>query len=424
MPTMPIRRAAPRHGRRRRLIPLTALLGMLATLLLVPAGPAHAASLTQVTGFGSNPGNLTMHRYVPDGLPSGRPVVVLLHGCAQGPADYFANSGWQKYADAYGFTVVAAGQQTGNNSSRCFNWFEPGDTRRGQGEALSIRQMVDRVLRDQSADPARVYLTGLSAGGAMTAAMLAAYPDVFAGGAVIAGLPHGCATSMIEAFSCMNPGRTRTAAAWGDLVRSAHPGYSGRRPAVSLWHGGADYTVATANLTESVKQWTNVHATDTTGDATSSLPASTTRTEYRNASGEPVVVSYLTADNGHGTPVAPGGGTDQCGQAAAYFLSSVCSSYHIAQDWNLSGTAPGPGPEPGPEPDPEPEPEPGPDPEPPLSCVTASNYAHTQAGRAVHRYGYAYAVGSGDNLGLWSLAVTTSVTETAPGHWTRTAACP
>lgn len=315
---------------------LTALVLSLISVLAV-AGPVRAAvPLERVTSFGSNPGNLVMYRYVPAGLAAGSPVVVLLHGCGQRAQEYADNAGWRKFADADGFALVVAEQQSANNLSRCFNWFEPGDVARGGGEALSIRQMVDHTLGSLAADPDRVYVTGLSAGGAMTASLLAAYPDVFAGGAVIAGVPHGCASGMLGAFSCMYPGRAETARTWGDRVRAAYPGYTGRRPAVSLWHGGADHTVATANLAESVKQWTNVLGGDQQPDATSQLPAGTTRSVYDTGAGAPPVIGYLTPGNGHGTPVAPGDGAQQCGNAGAYFLTSLCSSYHIASDWGLT----------------------------------------------------------------------------------------
>jgi feruloyl esterase len=419
---------APPRRRRRAAAVLSALALAITALVTLP-GQATAAQLQPVTGFGSNPGNLVMHRYVPDNLPAGRPVVLVLHGCGQSGPEYFGNAGWRTYADSVGFTVIAAEQRTANNSSRCFNWFESGDTARGQGEALSLKQMVDRVLADQAADPGRVYVSGLSAGGAMTSTMLAAYPDVFDGGAVIAGIPHRCATSMTGAFGCMNPGRTQTAAAWGDAVRATFPGYSGPWPRVSVWHGGQDYVVASANLTESVKQWTHVHGTDQTPDATAALPANTTRHEYRTAAGAPVVISYLTAGNGHGTPVDP----PACGTAGSYFLDSICSTAYTLEDWNLTaGTDPADPTDPSDPADPADPADPSDPSDPadptdpadpaPAPCHTSSNYAHTQAGRAVHRLGYAYAVGSGDLLGLWNVAAVTTLRESPAGYFTRTTA--
>ena len=240
-----------------------------------------------------------MYRYAPDGLPAGSPVVVVLHGCTQDAATYFEGAGWKSFADSAGFSVVAAQQEQGNNINKCFNWFQSGDVARGQGEAASIKQMVDRTVADLDGDASRVFVTGLSAGGAMTSSMLAAYPDVFKAGAVIAGLPHGCATTVAEAFTCMNPGVTKSASEWGDLARSAAPDHSGARPTVSVWHGTADTTVVPASAKESVKQWTDVHGADQEADATEELPGGTTRDDYTGEGGS-VVVRELHRE-GHGS---------------------------------------------------------------------------------------------------------------------------
>ena len=105
------------------------------------------------------------------------------------------------------------------HANGCFNWFQSGDIERGHGEAASIRQMVATMVSDHGIDPARVFVTGLSAGGAMTSVMLATYPEVFAGGAIIAGLPYGAATNMQQAFETMYRCPPRAARAWGELVR-------------------------------------------------------------------------------------------------------------------------------------------------------------------------------------------------------------
>ena len=181
---------------------------LLAALLVAAPAPAAAAVTAEVTGFGTNPGALRMFRYVPDGLPAGAPLVVAMHGCTQTASAYDDEPGWTALADRWKFAVVLPEQQTANNSSRCFNWFEPGDIARGQGEALSIKQMVDKTRADLGTDPARTFVTGLSAGGAMTSVMLATYPEVFAGGAVMAGIPFRCASGVSQAFTCLSPSRT------------------------------------------------------------------------------------------------------------------------------------------------------------------------------------------------------------------------
>ena len=304
------------------------------------AGPAFAQ--TEVTGFGTNPGNLRMFKYVPSGLPAGAPMVVALHGCAQTAANYDAETGWQLFADRYRFALLLPQQQSANNSSSCFNWFEAGDTARGQGEALSIKQMVDRMVADHGVATSRIYVTGLSAGGAMTSVLLATYPDVFAGGAILSGLPYRCATSQSAAFSCMNPGSDLTPAQWGDKVRAAST-WTGPWPIVSIWHGDSDFTVRPMNLTESMEQWTNVHGIDQTADVSDTV-AGYPHKVYKTAAGVARVETYTITGMGHGTPVDPGTGESQCGTAGAYILDvNICSSYYIARFFgldNLDGVPP------------------------------------------------------------------------------------
>ncbi|TDR40046.1 poly(hydroxyalkanoate) depolymerase family esterase [Tahibacter aquaticus] len=312
----------------------------LSLLLLALSAPALAQ--TEVTGFGSNPGNLRMYKYIPASLPAGAPLVVAMHGCSQSAASYDAETGWQALADRWHFALLLPQQQSANNSSTCFNWFESADTTRGQGEALSIRQMVDRMIADHASAPGRVYATGLSAGGAMTAVLLATYPDVFAGGAILSGLPYRCATSQANAFSCMNPGTDLSPQQWGDKVRAASS-WNGPWPIVSIWHGDADYVVRPANQAELMQQWTNVHGVDQTADVSESV-AGYPHKVYSDGSGQPRVETYTISGMGHGTPVAPGSGESQCGTAGAYILDvNICSSYYIGRFFgldDLDGIAP------------------------------------------------------------------------------------
>ncbi|GAA1432582.1 PHB depolymerase family esterase [Streptomyces thermospinosisporus] len=331
LPTLTMTQITPARGRAAAV--LTAVVALL-SVLLTPTRAA-AASLEEVTGFGSNPGALTMYRHVPDGLPAGRPVVVALHGCTQNASGYAAGSGWTRLADRWGFSVVLPQQRSANNASNCFNWFQPGDIARGQGEAASVAQMVDRQLADVSGDPARVYVTGLSAGGGMTAVMMAAYPDRFAAGGIVAGLPYGCAQAAGTAYVCMYVGATQTPKQWGDRVRAARPGHTGPWPVLSVLHGTADYTVRPVNMTDLVEQWTDVHGTDQSADATDTV-AGYPRHQYRDASGRTVVETVTLTGMGHGQPVDPGTASGQCGTTGPYFLDvNLCAAHHLAVTWHL-----------------------------------------------------------------------------------------
>src|SRR3954466_3547035 len=212
------------------------------------------ARLSEVSDFGSNPGNLRMLAYVPDRLASSPALVVVLHGCLQTAAGYDYGAGWSTLADRYGLALLFPEQQTANNPQRCFNWFEPEDSIRDQGEALSIRQMVEHMIRAHGINRSRVFVTGLSAGGAMTSVMLATYPEVFAGGAIIAGLPYGVATNLQQALSGMHQPPSRPARELGDLVRKVSS-HKGPWPKLSVWHGSADKTVSPSNANEILKQW-------------------------------------------------------------------------------------------------------------------------------------------------------------------------
>ena len=106
--------------------------------------------------FGSNPGNLRMFTYVPDPLPNSAALVVVLHGCTQTAVGYDHGAGWSTLADRYAFALLFPEQQPSNNLGRCFNWFQPEDSARDHGEALSIRQMIEHVIRTREIDRRRV----------------------------------------------------------------------------------------------------------------------------------------------------------------------------------------------------------------------------------------------------------------------------
>ncbi|TKA09315.1 extracellular catalytic domain type 1 short-chain-length polyhydroxyalkanoate depolymerase [Actinacidiphila oryziradicis] len=307
----------------------------------VPTAAAATGTFQQVTSFGSNPGNLQMYEYAPANLPAGAPVVVALHGCTQSATDYYSNSGWQKYADMYGFALVFPQTTSANNSFSCFSWFDSTKDTRGNGEAASVIQMVTHAESQYGSDTHRVFVTGLSAGAGMTADLLADYPDVFAGGSVDSGLPAQCATAQTQASSCQTSNQNLTPAQWGDKVRNSDPGYSGPWPRVAIWQGTADTTVYPVNATELAGQWTNAWGISQTPSSTQSLPGGTTESIYNDGGGKPAVELYSISGMAHGLAVSPGSNTDQCGSTGTYYLNYICSSYYTAKFWGLDAGSSG-----------------------------------------------------------------------------------
>ena len=290
--------------------------------------------LTEVYEFGSNPGALRMFTYVPVPAKPNSALVVVLHGCAQTAASYDLGAGWSTMADRYGFALLLPQQQVSNNPNNCFNWFLPDDIERGKGEALSIRQMIETMIIAHGIDRRRVFVTGLSAGGAMTCVMLATYPELFAGGAVIACLPFGTATTVNEALESMRQVRARSAREWGDLVRAASR-HEGPWPRISVWHGSADTVVKPMNADQIVKQWIDVHGLDHTPTLTERV-VGYPRQIWRNRVGRDVIELYAIPSMAHGTPLATNGSDRDCGIPGAFLLDvGISSSYHIAKFWGL-----------------------------------------------------------------------------------------
>jgi len=296
------------------------------------ARPAQAGRLAPFSGFGSNPGELGAWTYLPQPSGGPAPLVVVLHGCTQTALAYDNGSGWSALAEAYGFAVLLPEQRRANNANLCFNWFVPSDTQRGTGEALSIAQMIDSLVDRGLVDPARVYITGLSAGGAMTSAMLAVYPEKFAGGAILAGLPHGVAGSVGEAFEQMR-GHKPSQRASASAIQSASS-HRGAWPSVSIWHGTADTVVDQSNADAILLQWLGIHGLAGEPSETAVVDTYPYRA-WRSPAGKLLIEEYRVTGMGHGTPLATKGECG-CGEAGAFMLEvGISSTIHSAKSWRL-----------------------------------------------------------------------------------------
>ncbi len=326
---------------------------LLLAALLAASGPASPAGMPrEVASFGSNPGNLRMFGYLPEGTAPGAALIVVLHGCKQSAAAFARDGGWIALADRLKAGLLLPEQKGlaaqfhdiyvhpwfvnmfgANNQNGCFNWFAPEENARGKGEAASIVQMIETMITQHSLDRSRVYIAGFSAGGAMAAAMLAAYPEAFAGGAIVAGVPVGCARTTVGALRCMAPGSDKPAEEWRAAVAIAS-GSKGPYPAVTIWHGDADNRVSPVNLRELTEQWTTVHG----------LPAKPSRTErsgkitrarYDDAQGRTVVESVVVRGLTHRFPADAAGA---CGQAGDFVADAgICAARDVARFWGLTG---------------------------------------------------------------------------------------
>ena len=299
----------------------------------VRVAPARPTRLRELTGFGANPGDLRMFVYAPGYLPPKAPLVIALHGCTQTADEYDHGTGWSSLADSLGFAVVYPQQQSANNPKNCFSWFLPGDIGRGHGEALSIREMVEHAIATLAIDRRKVFVTGLSAGGAMASVMLATYPEVFAGGAIIAGLPYGCASNVQQAFEAMFTNQRCAAQVLGDRVRAASR-HRGPWPKISVWHGTGDLIVKPSNGEDIIRQWANAHGLSDSPSYQELIGSHTLRI-WSDANGKTLIEAFSISGMMHGVPLATTAG-ERCGSTGAFFLDAgISSTHHIARFFRL-----------------------------------------------------------------------------------------
>ncbi len=239
--------------------------------------------------FSNNAGSRTYKVYVPSGYRGqALPLVVMLHGCTQDPDDFAAGTRMNELAEEQTFLVAYPSQPASANMNRCWNWFNPGDQQRDAGEPSLIAGIALQVVEEFAADRTRIYVAGLSAGGAAAANMAATYPDVFAAAGVHSGLACGAARDMPSAFAAMGGGGTFPTR--GD----------GRMAPTIVFHGDADRTVNPVNGDHVVAQAKPDVAMDmvvTQGETPAGMAF--TRKAQLDSAGREVVVQWILHGAGH-----------------------------------------------------------------------------------------------------------------------------
>ena len=263
-----------------------------------PVAPPEGAQFLAKT-FSNQAGSRPYKLYVPSGY-HGQPVplIVMLHGCTQSPDDFAAGTRMNAAAEAHTCLVAYPGQTSAANLQKCWNWFSEGDQQREQGEPSLIAGITREVMREHAVDPARVYVAGLSAGGAAAAIMGDAYPDLYAAIGVHSGLACGAARDMPSAFAAMQRGAAHHEPHPGQFTR----GPSGRQrlvPAI-VFHGDRDTTVSPRNGDAVVAQSTQ-GATLATHVEAGQVPGGHAyhRTRHTDANGMTTVEQWTVHGGGH-----------------------------------------------------------------------------------------------------------------------------
>jgi poly(hydroxyalkanoate) depolymerase family esterase len=257
--------------------------------------PVPEGARFEERNYANQSGSRAYKLYVPSGYNAqALPLVVMLHGCTQSPDDFAAGTRMNDLAEEQTFLVAYPAQDVSANASKCWNWFNAGDQQRDQGEPSLIAGITRQIIRDFPVEPGRVYIAGLSAGGAAAAIMGSAYPDLYAAIGVHSGLACGAASDLPSAFEAMRQGRS--SGVWEQCRHEE----SGRAVPTIVFHGDRDMIVSPVNGDQVIAQSKaagDLRITVTRGESSGGM--SYTRTVQADESGQPILEQWVLHGAGH-----------------------------------------------------------------------------------------------------------------------------
>jgi feruloyl esterase len=295
--------------------------------------------LIGIKNFGSNPGNLKMFLFSPVNPPAKKSLVVVLHGCTQNANSIAVQSGWNDLAEKHGFFVMYPQQNLANNPNDCFNWFQKKDIDKDKGEVFSIKQMIDFAVDSLNLNRDSIYVYGLSAGAAMSVALMADYPETFQSGAILAGGPFYSATNPMKAFGTLLSPQEKSGEEWAKSIFNQHKDSIKKFPKLIVIHGSNDQVVNIENSRQLILQWSAIQnlssiRTDTIYDFKGNNDF--VYYIYQDSAGKELI-SFLEVSNlGHELMVDPGEGEKQGGKNGFFTKDKdFFSTYWIATKFGL-----------------------------------------------------------------------------------------
>lgn len=296
--------------------------------------------LTKIENFGNNPGNLKMFIHTSSKKDTSKlPLVIVLHGCGQKAQDVAELTGWNKLADLNNFIVFYPQQKLLNNPNLCFNWFYNHDIEKNQGEGESIFQMISYARKYYPIDSNRIYITGLSAGAAMSVVLTATHPELFKVGAIFAGGAYKMATNPIDGIKAMLGKKYIPKEKLVEEVKKQNPKFKGQYPSLIVYQGLNDPIVNYKSASLLINQWTGINKSDSIPDKTERSfmgIKDITRTEYSDTIGRTTVIFYEVNDLGHRLMIKPGKKENEGGQTGMFGVNKgFHSTYQTAKEFGI-----------------------------------------------------------------------------------------